>query len=50
MKSSVRIINCARGGLVDEDALLEALNNGKIAGAAIDVYQEGNERQPIIWK
>ena len=40
MKSSVRIINCARGGLVDEDALLEALNNGKIAGAAIDVYQE----------
>ena len=40
MKSTVRIINCARGGLVDEDALLEALNNGKIAGAAIDVYQE----------
>ena len=40
MKSSVRIINCARGGLVDEEALLEALKNGKIAGAAIDVYQE----------
>ena len=38
MKSSVRIINCARGGLIDEAALVEALQNGKVAGAAIDVF------------
>ncbi|QEH37075.1 D-3-phosphoglycerate dehydrogenase [Aquisphaera giovannonii] len=38
MKPTVRIINCARGGLVDEAALVEALNAGKVAGAAIDVF------------
>ena len=35
----MRIINCARGGLIDEAALLEALNTGKVAGAAIDVFE-----------
>ena len=39
-KKDVRIINCARGGLIDELALLEAINEGEIAGAALDVYEE----------
>ncbi|OGL65558.1 MAG: phosphoglycerate dehydrogenase [Candidatus Tectomicrobia bacterium RIFCSPLOWO2_12_FULL_69_37] len=38
MKKGVRIINCARGGLVDEAALAAALDTGKVAGAAMDVY------------
>jgi D-3-phosphoglycerate dehydrogenase / 2-oxoglutarate reductase len=38
MKPTVRIINCARGGIIDEAALAEAVNSGRIAGAAIDVF------------
>lgn len=40
MKDGVRILNCARGGLVDEDALYEAIINKKVAGAALDVFEE----------
>ncbi len=39
-KKGVRIINCARGGLVDEEALADALKSGHVAGAAFDVFQE----------
>ncbi|MEK7782912.1 MAG: phosphoglycerate dehydrogenase [Candidatus Binatota bacterium] len=38
MKKGVRIINCARGGIVDEKDLAEALKEGKVSGAALDVY------------
>jgi D-3-phosphoglycerate dehydrogenase len=38
MRPGVRIINCARGGLIDEAALVEALSTGKVAGAAVDVF------------
>jgi D-3-phosphoglycerate dehydrogenase len=40
MKDGVRIINCARGGLIDEAALCEAIKSGKVAGAALDVFQK----------
>jgi D-3-phosphoglycerate dehydrogenase len=38
MKDGVRIVNVARGGIVDEEALAEAVRSGKVAGAALDVY------------
>lgn len=40
MKDGVRIINCARGGIVDEEALDSAIESGKVAGAALDVYEK----------
>lgn len=40
MKKGVRIINCARGGIVDEVALVDAINQGIVAGAAFDVFEE----------
>ena len=42
MREGVFVVNCARGGVVDEAALLAALDSGKVAGAAVDVY----EREP----
>jgi D-3-phosphoglycerate dehydrogenase len=39
-KKGVRIVNCARGGLIDEEALKEALEAGHVAGAALDVFVE----------
>ena len=43
MKKGVRVINCARGGIIDEEALVEAIKEGKIAGAAFDVF----EKEPV---
>jgi len=47
MKDGVRIINCARGGIIDENALYDALANNKVAGAALDVF---TEEPPADWK
>jgi D-3-phosphoglycerate dehydrogenase len=44
MKDGVRIVNAARGGVIDEDALLQALDSGKVAAIALDVYE--NEPTP----
>ncbi len=40
MKNGVYVVNCGRGGTIDEDALFDAIQAGKVAGAALDVYAE----------
>jgi D-3-phosphoglycerate dehydrogenase len=40
MKDGVRLINCARGGIIDEKALTVAIKSGKVAGAALDVFEQ----------
>ena len=40
MKEDVRILNCARGGIIDEKALYKAIKTGKVAGAALDVFEK----------
>ena len=48
-KQGVRIINCARGGLIDEQALKEGLESGHVAGAALDVFAEEPARQSPLF-
>ena len=48
-KAGVRIVNCARGGLIDEAALKDALDSGHVAGAALDVFsQEPAKANPLF--
>lgn len=44
MKPGVQIVNCARGGIIDENALYDAIRSGKVAGAALDVF----EQEPMV--
>jgi len=48
-KKGVRIINCARGGLVDEEALAELLKSGHVAGAAFDVFAEEPAKENVLF-
>ncbi|MCB9988030.1 MAG: phosphoglycerate dehydrogenase [Rhodospirillales bacterium] len=49
MKDGVRIINCARGGIVVEADLKEALDSGKVAGAALDVFEKEPAKENILF-
>jgi D-3-phosphoglycerate dehydrogenase len=48
MRDGVRIVNAARGGLIDEEALVEASRSGKVAGAALDVFRTEPYSGPLL--
>lgn len=50
MKPGVRVLNVARGGIVDEEALYQAIKAGKVAGAAIDVFEEEPARSSPLFE
>jgi len=45
MKDGVKVVNCGRGGTLDEDALCDAIQSGKVAGAALDVFEDEKEER-----
>jgi D-3-phosphoglycerate dehydrogenase len=49
MKKGVRIVNCARGGLIDEPALKKAIEDGIVAGAALDVFEEEPAKENVLF-
>jgi len=49
MKPTARLINCARGGIINEDDLYDALLNGAIAGAALDVFPKEPPREYSLY-
>ena len=49
MRKGVRIVNCARGGLVDEEAVMSGLESGQIAGAAFDVFTTEPARESVLF-
>ena len=48
MKTGVYVVNAARGGIIDEAALKEALDDGKVAGAALDVFEQEPSPDPDL--
>ncbi len=50
LKPTARLINCARGGLIDEEALLHALNENRLAGVALDVFSQEPVRDDAVLK
>ena len=49
MRKGVRIVNCARGGLVDEEAVMSGLESGQVAGAAFDVFTTEPARESVLF-
>jgi D-3-phosphoglycerate dehydrogenase len=49
MKKGLRIVNCARGGIVDEDDLRAALDSGQVAGAAVDVFETEPAKKNVLF-